>query len=121
MDDTDLLHIDLTKDETVDEVHAAIQDSVDSWGNLLIAMGGVHQPNKCFYSIVSFKWVNGEWQYRNNQTKGEFKVTVPLPQKGRVPIAHNSITHAEKTLGAMTSPDGSSRALIKIMKEKAQK
>jgi hypothetical protein len=46
MDDTDLLHIDLTKDETVDKVHTAIQDSVNSWGNLLIATGGALQPNK---------------------------------------------------------------------------
>jgi hypothetical protein len=46
---------------------------------------------------------------------------VPLPQKRRAKIAHNSITHAEKTLGAMTSPDGSSRALIEMMQEKAQK
>jgi hypothetical protein len=46
---------------------------------------------------------------------------VPLLQKRRAPIAHNSITHAEKTLGAMTSPDGSSRALIKMMQEKVQK
>jgi hypothetical protein len=46
---------------------------------------------------------------------------VPLPQKGRAPIAHNSLTHAEKTLGAMTSPDGSSRALIEMMQEKVQK
>jgi hypothetical protein len=83
-------------------------------------VGGL-QPNKCFYSTVSFEWVNREWQYKNNQTKGEFKVTVPLPQKGRSPIAHNSVTHAEKTLGAMTSPDGSSRALIEMMQEKVQK
>jgi hypothetical protein len=41
VDNTDLLHIDLSKDETVDEVHRAIQDSVYSWGNLLIAIGGV--------------------------------------------------------------------------------
>ncbi len=44
VDDTDLLHIDLTKSETVDEVHRAIQESVYSWGNLLIATGGALQP-----------------------------------------------------------------------------
>jgi hypothetical protein len=38
--DTVLLHIDLTKDKSVDEVHAAIHYSFNSWGNLLIAMGG---------------------------------------------------------------------------------
>jgi hypothetical protein len=59
LDDTDLLHIDLTKDESLDEVHKAIQTSVNSWWNLLIATGGVLQPSKCFYTIISFKWEKG--------------------------------------------------------------
>jgi hypothetical protein len=59
VDDTDILHINLTEDESVDEVHSAIQH-VNSWGNLLIATGGALQPNKCFYSIISFEWMNGE-------------------------------------------------------------
>jgi hypothetical protein len=58
VDDTDILHIDLTKDEGVDEVHERIQASVNSWGNLLIATGGALQPAKCFYSIISFEWLN---------------------------------------------------------------
>jgi hypothetical protein len=58
VDNTDILHIDLTKDESTDEVHTAIQRSVNSWGNLLIATGGVLQPNKCFYSIILFEWNN---------------------------------------------------------------
>jgi hypothetical protein len=40
VNDADLLHIGLTKNKTVNKVHAAIQESVNSWGNLLIAMGG---------------------------------------------------------------------------------
>jgi hypothetical protein len=40
VDDTDLLHINLTKNESVNKVHRAIQESVTSWGNLLIATGG---------------------------------------------------------------------------------
>ena len=59
VDDTDLLHIDLTKDKSVYEVHDAIQTSINSWGNLLIATGGVLQPNKCFYSIILFESENG--------------------------------------------------------------
>ncbi len=30
VDNTDILHIDLTKDESIDDVHVAIQDSVNS-------------------------------------------------------------------------------------------
>ena len=56
--DMDILQINLTKDESIDNVHATIQNSVNSWGNLLIATGGVLQPSKCFYSIKSFKWTN---------------------------------------------------------------
>jgi hypothetical protein len=120
VDDTDLLHIDLSKNKTVDEVHNAIQASVKSWGNLLIATGGVLQPAKCFYSIISFDWKNGEWRYVDNTGHGDFNVTVPLPGGTEAPITHKTVDHAEKTLGAMTSPDGKSVASIAMMQEKAQ-
>jgi hypothetical protein len=55
VDNTDILHMDLTKDKNIDNVHVTIQDSVNSWGNLLITIGGELQPSKCFYSIISFK------------------------------------------------------------------
>ena len=118
--DTDLLHIDLSKNETVDEVHNEIQASVKSWGNLLIATGGVLQPTKCFYSIISFDWKDGEWRYADNTVRGDFGMNVPLPGGTEAPIAHKKVDHAEKMLGAMTSPDGKSVASIVMMQEKAQ-
>jgi hypothetical protein len=120
VDDTDLLYIDLAKDESIDEVHSAIQSSVNSWGNLLIATGGVLQPSKCFYSIISFEWKNGLWKYLDNSLKGKFGVTVPLPGGGAAPMDHKSVNHAKKTLGSMTSPDGDSSAGIRMIQEKAQ-
>ncbi len=60
LENTDILHIDLTKDKSIDDVHVPIQDSVNSWGNLRIATRGILQPSKCFYSIISFEWTNGE-------------------------------------------------------------
>ncbi len=45
INNTDILHIDLMKDKSTNEVHTAIQGSVNSWGNLLIATGGALQPN----------------------------------------------------------------------------
>jgi hypothetical protein len=35
-------------------------------------------------------------------------------------ISHKKVSHAEKMLGAMTSPDGNSTASISMMQEKAQ-
>ncbi len=120
VDDTDLLHIDLSKVKTVDEVHRAIQESMNSWGNLLITTGGVLQPNKCFYSIILFEWKDGGWSYANNTLHGEFGIKVPLPGGKEAPIDHKQVNHAKKTLGAMTLPDGNSNASIQLMQEKAQ-
>ena len=108
VDNTDILHIDLTKDERVDEVHERIQASFNSWGNLLIATGGALQPATCFYSIISFEWLNGAWQYASNKSKSGLGVSVPLPGGGPAGIGHKSVQHAKKTLSAMTSPNGNS-------------
>ena len=56
----------MTKNESINEVHQAIQESINSWGNLLIATWGVLQPAKCFYSITSIDWNNGDWSYASN-------------------------------------------------------
>jgi hypothetical protein len=82
VDDTDIIHIDLTRNETVDEVHRRIQESVNSWGNLLIATGGALQPAKCFHSIMSFEWDRGVWRYASNKSKAELGIKVPLPGRG---------------------------------------
>jgi hypothetical protein len=70
-------------------------------GNLLIATGGVIQPQKCFYSIILFEWKNGEWKYAENNKNNKYSITVPLPGGGNAAISHKSITHAERTLRAM--------------------
>ncbi len=110
----------MTKDKSVDEVHNAIQTSVNSWGNLLIATGGVLQPSKCFYSIILLKWEKSQWKYMDNTIRGEFGITVPLPGSNAVAISHKSAKHGKKTLGAMTSLDGNSAASIKMIQDKAQ-
>ena len=117
----DILYIDLAKNKKVDEVHQRIQESIKSWGNLLIATGGALQPAKCFYSIIPFKWVNGGWRYASNENKAELGVSVPLPGGGRAGIGHKLVSHTEKTLGTITSPDGNSRTAITMMQDKVQR
>ncbi len=120
VNDADLLHINFDKDEMAEEAHAAIQSSVNSWGNVLIATGGALKPEKCFYSILLFEWVSRIWRYKDNSISGSYGVTVPLPEGGSAAIAHRPVSHAEKTIGALTSPDGDSASAILQMQEKAQ-
>ena len=49
VDDTDLLHLNMSMDESVQDTHAALQGSIDSWSQLLIATGRSLKPEKCFY------------------------------------------------------------------------
>jgi hypothetical protein len=52
VDDTDILQIDLTKDESIEEVLQAMQFSINSWCNLLIATGGALQPKMLFLNYL---------------------------------------------------------------------
>ncbi len=61
------------------------------------------------------------WRYAANKSKLELGISVPLPGGGSAGIGHKLAQHAEKTLGAMTSPDGNSRAAIMMIQYKAQK
>ncbi len=45
---------------------------------------------------------------------------MPLPGGGSTWIGHKSVSHAKKTLGAMTSPAGNCRAAIGMMQDKSQ-
>ncbi len=56
-----------------------------------------------------------------NAQKEGLGITVPLPGGGKADIAQRLAHHREKTLCAMTAPDGNSRAAIEMMQEKAQK
>ncbi len=50
VDDTDLLHLNMDTNESVQEVHIALQRAIENWGQLLIATGGSLKPEKCFLS-----------------------------------------------------------------------
>ena len=51
VDDTDLLHINMDAEESIVEVHTAIQQAIENWGRLLIATGWTLKPDKCFYQF----------------------------------------------------------------------
>jgi hypothetical protein len=48
VDNTDLVHLDMNKVETVVEAHTALQKSINNWGCILIATGGAFKPANFF-------------------------------------------------------------------------
>jgi hypothetical protein len=58
--DADLEHFNMSKSETIEEAHEALQDSIRNCGPILIATGGSLKPVKCFYHLISFL-LEGRW------------------------------------------------------------
>ena len=122
VDDTDLLHIDMTKEETLWEAFDAMQDSVQCWGNLLIATGGALKPEKCFSYLISFDWdEKGNWSYANHEDDEGAKILVPMPDGKEEAIDNLNCSKEKETLGILTSPEGLGKASIKKMRERADK
>jgi hypothetical protein len=121
MDDTDLVHLDMNKVETVVEAHTALQESIHNWGRILIATGGALKPAKCLYHLISFSWKqDGTWQYTPNNKKSDLNIMRPTKDGSLAAIEHLPVTTLTKTLGQMTCPTGSSDGAIAQMNEKAQ-
>jgi hypothetical protein len=122
VNDTDLLHLNMERNESVWEVRRSLQQSINNWGKLLIATGGSLKPNKCFYHLLDFAWsAKGGWQYIAHHEDGRAGITVPMPDRTAAPISHKAVDDAQKTLGVMTCLSGSSSGSLLQMKEKTQK
>ncbi len=122
--DTDLLHINMDAEESIAEVHTAIQRAIENWGCLLIAIGRTLKPKKCFDHLIDFAWTQkGGWQYIAHHKDNCAVLIVPLPDGTMAPITHLPVdnTNTQKTLGVTTCPSGNSTGSLHQMKDKAKK
>lgn len=121
VDDTDVIHLDLQEEECLTDAHHRLQESILSWGNLLIATGGALKPGKCFYHLISFEFdQHGNWSYATNHEKEELQVVIPQSDGTTAEIKHLAVTEAHKTLGSMTCPTGSGEAAVRQIQDNAQ-
>ena len=115
MDNINVIHFLPDSNEMVDQMHLKLQESVLSWGNLLIAMGG-----SLNYHFISFDWKpDGRWVFANNKDKEEFSILVLLLDM-LVTISHLGVNKASRTLGTMTCHSGDSSQALCMITEKAQ-
>ncbi len=122
VDDTDLLLINMDTEESIVEVHAAIQRSIENWGRLLIATGRTLKPEKCFYHLIDFTWTQkGGWQYITHHEDEGTALFVPLPDGTMAPVSHLAVDNAQKTLSVTTCPSRNSAGSLHQMKGKAKK
>jgi hypothetical protein len=115
VDDTDVIHLDMTKEEDKLETLHLLQRSVDNWGKLLIATGGSLKPSKCFYHLISFSWkTDGSWSYDVNEDEEELTLEIPLPDGSYAEIVHCGVEDAHKTLGVITCRQTREKELLAL-------
>jgi hypothetical protein len=104
--------------ENLEETHAGLQTSLDSWTRLLIATGGALKPEKCCSYLMGFNWDRqGTWSHAKLEENPTFKIAFYLPNRWRAPIEHLSVNEARVTLGMSSCPSGKADNLL--AKEKA--
>ena len=122
VDDTDILHIRMDREESPEDAHLALQQSVNNWGRLLTATGGAFKPDKCFSYLISHIWLpDGRWKYATNDEDEQFDISVPMPDGREVFIEHASSDDARETLGVYTCPEGTCEEQLECMDEKGEK
>jgi hypothetical protein len=61
VDDTDLIQSAKQSSDTESEVAAEMQRALDTWEGALRAMGGAIVPEKSFWYLIGFQWIEGAW------------------------------------------------------------
>ena len=70
------------------------------------ATGDLLKPSKCFWYMLSWRWVKGEPTLKRLPTVSSTPLRIPQPDGNPVPIPLRPIDHQEKKLGVWTTACG---------------
>jgi hypothetical protein len=115
VDDTDLY---TWQNELLDlgELWEQTQINIDQWSNLLKATDGALKPVKCFWYVINYKCIDGEWVYTDSCPQ-ELRITNVDGSDSTIHL--EPFTSLKKTLGVFDSPAGGNMAHLAYIKEKA--
>jgi hypothetical protein len=105
INDTDLIQTTYNPEETVHDIIAGIQLSMDTWEGGLRATGGAIVPEKGHWYLVIFKWTNRYWRYCYSK---ELPAVLSVQDiSGNIKeLSRLEPNGAKTTLGVNTASDG---------------
>ncbi len=103
IDDSDLLHM-VKGYPTNAEFLALVQSATDDWAGLVHASGGSLKPQKCFWYMLGWRWVNGVPRLRKLCELPQTPLTILQPDGTQVAIRLKDVNDLEKKLGVYTCP-----------------
>ena len=88
------------------EFLASVQSASNDWAGLLHATGRSLNPQKCFWYMLGWRWVNGVPRLKKLCKLPQTPLTIPQPDGTRVAISSKEVSNPEKKLGVFTCPNG---------------
>ena len=88
--------------------HAVIgrsQQYIYAWCKYLWVTGGALRPEKCWYTLVNFQWVDGFWSYQNDLSSYPKLHAINSAQVSQ-PIRQLKISEGARILGVRIAADG---------------
>jgi hypothetical protein len=85
---------------------ALVQSATDDWAGLVHASGSSLKPQKCFWYMLGWRWVNGVPRLRKLCELPQTPLTIPQPDGTHVAIRLKDVNDPEKKLGVYTCPRG---------------
>ena len=109
VDDTDLFIMDKCVKSSYD-IWKDSQGALTAWGKLLVRTGGLLKPEKYFYYLVDYEWLeDGSWTYAN--MVDDYQLLVPQSDGNGTPI-HQLPVFREQTKEDIGHLDRPSRQLF---------
>ena len=116
VDDTDLVEIAHTPQETMATVGPHMQDKASFWNRGTQATGGAQKMDKCSWTPVKFVWdESGEWHYHTN-----IPADLHLPDEDGVIRTVNKLAPSDAltVMGVEQSLDGNMMVQVAVLEDK---
>lgn len=117
VDDTDILLTDISGKDTLDIIFKRAQRAVRVWQQAVYDSGGAVRPDKCYWTVIDFKFKTGKWRYMKlDEFQGDVKVkdTNMIKQCAK----RYDVNQSNEGLGIYVNPDGSMSLQVKEVVDK---
>jgi hypothetical protein len=121
VDDTDLLHRYPEFISSENDFFQRVQTGTYYWATLLQATGGNLKPEKCYWCLLSYRFIRGEAKLKSLWEINQYHLRIPQPNSEEVVIQLKDPSKASEVLGVWSSPAGSGTAHLDHMIAKGRK
>ena len=113
LDDTDLIETGLDADDYLD-ICLKLQSALNLWETCTEVSGGCLVPDKSWYTLVDFQWIDGSWDYVSEFE--DVSISLKNSEGEVVSLKQLAADEAQKMLGVWLAPDGNNRKQVEEMR-----